>query len=127
MSNKCCCYLHCTCHSRTILIVCDHFFPEDGPSLMSSIMGAVASQKRFVSCSVWWILSSLACSSFFLLSSASLCFFSSSSWDTEGLMGCSEKRLGALAVGLLSSKRISNFTALLVGGRFSLSSTDILD
>jgi len=64
MSNKCCCYLHCTCHSRTILIVCDHFFPEDGPSLMSSIMGAVASQKRFVSCSVWWILSSLACSSF---------------------------------------------------------------
>ena len=64
MSVKCCCYLHCKSHSRTILIMCDHFFPEDDPSLMSSIMGAVASQKRFVSCSVWWILSSLACSSF---------------------------------------------------------------
>lgn len=64
MSVKCCCYLHCKSHSRTILIVCDHFFPEDDPSLMSSIMGAVASQKRFVSWSVWWILSSLACSSF---------------------------------------------------------------
>ena len=64
MSVKCCCYLHCKSHSRTILIMCDHFFPEDDPSLMSSIMGAVASQKRFVSWSVWWILSSRACSSF---------------------------------------------------------------